>query len=181
VIRFGRDQHQVMLRQLYHIDQVSTVASRLAAYVESFSELIDQLTMYEPNLDTMHYVTRFIDGLNILRVVVAIQCPKDLDTSYSLAPFQEEVGNNSRHCQHMCRQQAQLPAPVPILDLPPPRRPLLFPAPPTSSSTSNEETSSSSADTKQKQPQTRNSSIDSNWSALRNYRRARGLCYTCGE
>jgi hypothetical protein len=66
VIRFGRDQHQVMLRQLYHIDQVSTVASRLAAYVESFSELIDQLTMYEPNLDTMHYVTRFIDGLNIL-------------------------------------------------------------------------------------------------------------------
>jgi hypothetical protein len=102
VIRFGRDQHQVMLRQLYHIDQVSTVASRLAAYVESFSELIDQLTTYEQNLDTVHYVTRFIDGLNILRVVVAIQCPKDLDTSYSLAPFQEEVGNNSRHCQHMC-------------------------------------------------------------------------------
>jgi hypothetical protein len=105
VVRFGRDQHQSMLRQLYHIHQISTVS----AYIESFSELIDQLTAYEPNLDSMHYVTRFVDGLkHTVRAVVAIQRPKDLDTAYSLALLQEEVGDQPRQYQQSHRQQMLL-------------------------------------------------------------------------
>jgi hypothetical protein len=59
VLCFGRNQHQALLRQLYHIHQTSTIVD----YVDHFSEPIDQLAAYEPNLDSFHYTTRFIDGL----------------------------------------------------------------------------------------------------------------------
>jgi hypothetical protein len=131
VVRFGRDQHQALLRQLYHIQQTSTVTD----YVDRFSELIDQLSVHEASLDVLHYTTRFIDGLtHSVRAVVAIQKPVDLDTAYSLALLQEEVGEAPRHYQHAHRQQLQLHAPPPMLALPAPRWALPLPAPPTGTS-----------------------------------------------
>jgi hypothetical protein len=41
--RFGRDQHEAQIRQLFHIRQSGTVTE----YVEQFSELLDQLVAYE--------------------------------------------------------------------------------------------------------------------------------------
>jgi hypothetical protein len=80
--RFGRNQHQALLRQLYHIHQSTTVID----YANHFSELIDQLATYEPDMDSLHYITRFIDGLKpAVRAVIAIQCPGDIDTAYTLA------------------------------------------------------------------------------------------------
>jgi hypothetical protein len=175
VVRFGRNQHQALLRQLYHIEQTSTITD----YVDRFSELIDQLSVYEASLDVLHYTTRFIDGLtHSVRAVVAIQKPVDLDTAYSLALLQEEVGEAPRHYQHAHRQQLQLHAPPPMLALPAPRRALPLPAPPTGTSSGQTEHRPA---VDQNQKQTTTTSTDAKWIALRNYRRARGECFTYGE
>ena len=82
VHRFGRNQHQSLVRKLYRLKQVGTVQS----YITQFSEIMDQLVAYEPNPDMLHYTTRFVDGLKAsVRMVVAVQRPMDLDTAYSIA------------------------------------------------------------------------------------------------
>lgn len=56
---------------------------------------MDQLTAYEPNPDMLHYTTRFIDGLkSAVHIVVAVHRPLDLDTAYSIALVQEELGED---------------------------------------------------------------------------------------
>jgi hypothetical protein len=40
--RFGRDQHEALIRQLFHIRQLGTIAE----YVEKFSTLADQFAAY---------------------------------------------------------------------------------------------------------------------------------------
>jgi hypothetical protein len=88
--RFGRDQHQIMIRRMFHIHQESTVLD----YVERFSALIDQLKAYNPNIDMLYYTTRFVDGLRLdIRSVVVVQRPQTLDTAYTLALLQEEVAD----------------------------------------------------------------------------------------
>jgi len=97
--RFGRDQQESLIRQLYHIRQTSIVAD----YVERFSELVDQLIAYEHSTDPMYYTIRFMDGLHDnIRSIVLVQRPSSLDTAYSLALLQEEVAGpvftrDSRH------------------------------------------------------------------------------------
>jgi hypothetical protein len=172
VVRFGRNQHQALLRQLYHIHQDTTVVD----YVDRFSGLMDQLAAYEPHLDTIHFTTRFLDGLHPqIRAVIAIQCPRDLDTAYSLALLQEEIGDGRTWQQH---RVPQLAAPPQVLALPAPRRLLPLPAPPA-------QRLSGVPDIKHPSPAANTSatttSTDDKWSALRQYRRAQGLCYTCGE
>ena len=51
---FDRVQHEAHLCQLYRIRQ---------DYVDRFSELVDQLTAYDSTTSSLHYITRFIDGL----------------------------------------------------------------------------------------------------------------------
>jgi hypothetical protein len=71
VTRFGRNQHQALLRQLYHIHQNDTVVD----YVDRFASLIDQLSAYEPNIDNLHYTTRFLDGLRPnINATITLQC-----------------------------------------------------------------------------------------------------------
>lgn len=89
---FGRNKHQNLLRQLFHIRQTSTVEE----YVERFSELFDQLTAYEDHPNTVHYVTRFMEGLTpAVRMLVGIQQPLDLDSAYALALLSDELTNSS--------------------------------------------------------------------------------------
>jgi hypothetical protein len=84
--RFGRDQHQSLLRQLFHIKQTAA----LSEYIDRFSTLVDQLSAYEHVSDPMYFTTRFVEGLRAdIRVVVLIQHPCDLDTACSLALLQE--------------------------------------------------------------------------------------------
>ena len=62
-------------------------------YVERFAELYDQLTAYEDAPNSLHYTTRFLDGLKPgVRIAVALQKPKDLDAAYELALLHEELG-----------------------------------------------------------------------------------------
>lgn len=80
--RFGRDQHELLVRQLFHIKRTGSVAE----YIEQFAGLVDLLTAYESVADPLHYITRFIDGLkDELRPAVIIQRPGDLDTGCSCA------------------------------------------------------------------------------------------------
>ncbi|WVZ88094.1 hypothetical protein U9M48_034647 [Paspalum notatum var. saurae] len=132
-------------------------------YIEQFSELMEKLSAYESQPDPIHYVTRFIDGLNDeIRPAVFVQHPVDLDTAFLIARLQEEVGEpmKKKDFQRYDRssytksgksgsyssQFKQDPAPSPATEskLPP-------------------------------------KSAEERWSALRAFRRAKGLCQFCAE
>ena len=88
---FGRNQHQTLVRKMYRLRQTWFVEE----YINQFSELMDQLTAYEPEPDMLHYTTRFVDGQKpTVGMVVAVQRPADLDAAYSIAAVQEEVGDS---------------------------------------------------------------------------------------
>jgi len=89
--RFLRNQHQILLRRLYHISQTGTIED----YVQRFADLIDLLSAYDTHSDQLHYLTRFLDGLSPkVRVLVAIQQPDDLDASMTMALLYEELGGD---------------------------------------------------------------------------------------
>jgi hypothetical protein len=91
--RFGCDQHEILVRQLFHIRQSGSVAD----YVEEFAQLVDQLAAYKSTTDPLYYTLRFIDGLREdIKSVVLVQRPHDLDTACVLAALQEEVGDSFR-------------------------------------------------------------------------------------
>jgi hypothetical protein len=79
--RFGRDHHEALIRQLFHIKQSGTVAE----YVDRFSALVDQLAAYECTDNPLYYAMRFVDGLrDDIKLMVMIQRPT-LDTACALA------------------------------------------------------------------------------------------------
>jgi hypothetical protein len=122
ITRFGRNQHQVLVRRMFHICQTSTVTD----YVHRFAQLMDQIAAYELHPDHVHYTTRFLDGLRpAVWVLVAIQQPPNLDTAYSLALLYEELGDsamplpsgvstpsNSRRFHHVSVPAAPPPPPA---------------------------------------------------------------------
>lgn len=86
--RFGRDQCNRLSHKMFHINQSNTILD----YVERFSSLFDQLKAYQAKPDMHYYTNRFIGGLkHDIRIVVAIQHPSNLDTTYILALLQEEM------------------------------------------------------------------------------------------
>jgi hypothetical protein len=90
---FDRDQHEFLLRQLNRICQTSFMQD----YVDRFSELVDQLQAYDSSTNALFYITRFLDGLHSdIRVVLLVQRPNSLDTTYTLALLQEEAAEPTR-------------------------------------------------------------------------------------
>ena len=151
--RFGRYQHQTLLRQLFHIAQTSTVAD----YVDRFTDLYDQLSAYEEIPNTLHYTTRFLDGLKPgVRIAVALHKPKDLDSAYDLALLHEELGEGVTHINSPAGvRSGPFPLPLP----PKPRVSEDWPQ----------------SDTLKPTP------AEDKWSVLRTYRKSKGLCFICGE
>ena len=85
---FGRDRHQLLIRQFYTIKQTSSVAD----YIERFDVLMNHLISYSDSTHPFYFLTRFVEGLRAdIRAVVMVQRPTDLDTACSLALLQEEV------------------------------------------------------------------------------------------
>ncbi|CAD6256357.1 unnamed protein product [Miscanthus lutarioriparius] len=159
--RFDRDQHELLLRQLFNIYQKTTVS----AYVTEFSELVDQLKSYSPTNDPMYFTMRFIDGLKPdIKAIVLVQRPKTFDTACSLALLREEVSGPkpARAVDWYSAYQTAPQARVPLL-LPPPspraEKPGTVPVVPAA-----------------RAPAT----VDVKLQALKTYRRALGLCYKCG-
>jgi hypothetical protein len=117
VDRFGKDQHAVLIRQLFHIQQTTTVTD----YAERFTQLIDQLHAYSPHADPLYYTMRFMDGLREdVRSVVMVQRPRDLDTAMVLAQLQEEVGDKRRDSKKYDGSYPSKIYPKSPLPLPPP-------------------------------------------------------------
>lgn len=123
------------------------------------------MSAYEHELESLHYTTRFVDGLKpAIRAVVAVQMPPDLDTAYTLALLQEEVAGELVPVK---------PGPAPWVP-PVTRRPQPLPLPPPHAPVRGPED-------KRGAPPPKIMPAEDKWAALRAYRRARGLCYTCGE
>lgn len=164
--RFGRDQYELLVRQLFHIKQTAGVAE----YIEQFSGLVDQLCAYEGNNDPLHYITRFIDGLkDELRPAVLIQRPSDLDTAFVLAQLQEEVALPTRRCDYKCsdyfppvKQESSS-----TLALPPPSRV--------------DKSSAPMSEDRRGTDAARARSAEDRWASLKAMRRAQGLCQRCAE
>jgi len=156
--RFGRDQHETLLRQMFHIHQTSTVVD----YVDRFSALMDELAAYESNTDMLHYTTRFIDGLrDDIRSIITVQRPSNLNTVYSISLLQEEMVGSS----HKTSTRYD----TPNAGCQPFKSTLV---------TQRLTASEKPAD---KNTQTAVSSVDDKLIALKNYRHARGLCDRCAE
>jgi hypothetical protein len=165
--RFCRNQHPVLVRRLIHISQTSSVED----YVTRFAELMDQITAYEINPDQTHYTTKFIDGLQPgVRILVAIQQPRDLDTAYSLALLYEELGEE---CGPVISEQPSLSPnnrfsqpTVSMQSKTPPQPPARWVSPKVE---------------EKRKAESQKGSAEEKWQSLRAYRRAKNLCFTCGD
>lgn len=91
--RFGREQHELVIRKLFHIRQTSSVQD----YVDRFCELVDVLVTYEHTTDPLYYTMKFIDELcDDIKSVILVQRPSILDTACALALLQEEADSSKR-------------------------------------------------------------------------------------
>lgn len=91
--KFGRDQHQQLIRQFYHASQTTTVAE----FVERFNSLMNHLLSYSEAIHPLYFLTRFVEALReYIKAVVIIQQPVDLEAACSLTLLQEEVSEGLR-------------------------------------------------------------------------------------
>lgn len=149
--RFGRDQHESLIRKLFHIRQIGSVAE----YVEQFSVLVDHLAAYEAHADPLYYTMRFVDGLrDDIKSVIMVQRPTTLDTACSLALVQEEAVLSRRGSRSEATGYK--------------------------GSWKNMDTPSPSGATKENEL-TKWRTSDDKVTALRRFRRAKGLCEKCAE
>jgi len=157
--RFGKDHHELLLRQLFQIRQTGTVDE----FIEQFSAIVDQLGAYHKTTDPLFYSMHFIDGLkDPIRAAVSLHRPQNWDTACVLAKLQEDLSvprkpevrkwDVSSGTRPFARTALPLPPPIP--------RPAVDPKLPVEAG--------------------RSTSADEHWAALRSSRRAQGLCIHCG-
>lgn len=104
-----------------------------------------------------------------VQLAVGIQQPADLDTAYQLAILREELGSGSLSSSASAqfhRKSSALPLPLP---------------PVTSGNQAAQCFTEVKRNTDSVEQSTPRSVADDKWGALRAYRRAKGLCFTCGE
>lgn len=165
--QFGRADFQLYLRQFNKLKQTGTVAE----YTSKFNELMHNLTAHHNSWEPAYFVTHFIDGLHRdIRAAVILHQPVDLDTAVDLALLQ--VGVLESYKQEPRRTDfSPMPRALPRTAMP-------LPTPP-----QNRVSSSSPyrSDDRRISDAPRSQSSDDKVAALRAYRRARNLCFTCGE
>jgi hypothetical protein len=159
LLRFARDEHELLLRHLFQIRQTGPVNE----YIDQFVALVDDLKAYAKHPDPLYYTQRFIDGLrDEIKAVLLVHRPSTLDTACVLAQLQEEALVASKR---LYRRYDHAPAAKPIwpsaLAVPPP--------PP----------KNVDADMK-RYNNNPPSSAEDKFRALRASCRAQGLCYRCG-
>ncbi|WVZ82304.1 hypothetical protein U9M48_029580 [Paspalum notatum var. saurae] len=112
---------------------------------------------------------QFIEGLDpIIKSVVLVQRPQDLDSACSLALLQEEAASSSSVIKRKPDGRFSWPLPPPKTPQPLPLPPRIDKKPPEDHNVSNPAV---------RQP----GSMEQKFSALHQYRRARGLCDRCAE
>jgi hypothetical protein len=164
--RFGRDQHEALIRQLFHIRRLRSVAE----YVEKFSTLVDQLAAYEADANPLYYTMHFVGGLrDDIKSMVMIQRSSTLDYACALAMVQEEAadsnkGKESRRYEPSSNRAVHGSA---VALSVPPKFDKSLPA--------------TGVEDRRAIDGARATSADDKMRALRQYRRARGLCDCCAE
>jgi hypothetical protein len=159
LLRFARDEHELLLHRLFQIRQIGSVIE----YIDQFVALVDDLKAYAKHPDPLYYTQRFIDGLrDDIKAVLLVQRPSSLDTACVLAQLQEEaLGLNKRPTRRFDTAPAPKPAWLGALALP-------LPA-----------TKQTDGDLK-RQPTVGPTTAEDKFRALRASRRAQGLCIRCG-
>ncbi|WVZ62778.1 hypothetical protein U9M48_012480 [Paspalum notatum var. saurae] len=167
--RFGRDQHELPVRQLFRMKQIGTVSE----HIDKFAELVDQLHAYESHTDPLHYTMRFIEGLRPdLQASVLVQRPSDLDTAYVLARLQEEVAE--------ARVRKDYRRPDAFTSFKPVHRGPFAASTQAPTKTEPHHSSVQAEDRRSLEASHARASYDK-VAALRAYRRAQGLCQRCAE
>nr|ADX31265.1 unknown [Triticum aestivum] len=172
--KFGREQYQSHLRQFNTLRQSGTVAD----YMTRFEELMHHILAHNPAFDSVYFTTQFLDGLKgEIRAVVMLHQPKDLDSAFSLATLQEELmealPRREYKRQDAANQRSPAQRPLLAIGAPPVRQ--VLPGPPPAAE---DRRAIDAANPPDRRDQGRG---DDRVAALRNYRRARGLCFKCGE
>ena len=127
---------------------------------------MNQLVSYSDTTHPFYFLTCFVEGLRAdIRSVVMVQRPTYLDTACSLALLQEEVTEGE--CASPPRQTEHRYFRIPARSVQ--QQPLSTPHTPVGRAVDNRGLDSA-----------RNTN-DEKLVALRNYRRAKGLCFKCGE
>jgi hypothetical protein len=159
LLRFARDEHELLLRRLFQIRQTGPVNE----YIEQFVSLVDDLKAYAKHPDPLYYTQRFIDGLrDEIKAVILVQRPSTLDTACALAQLQEEaLGLGKKNFRRYDTAQAVKPAWSGGLALPAPPPKIMV-------------------DDAKRHTDTPLTSVEERFRALRANRRAHGLCYKCG-
>jgi hypothetical protein len=153
--RFGRDQYELLIRQLFHIRQ----SGRVQEYADRFTGLVDQLIAYGKNTDPLFYAMRFVDGLrDDICSAVSMQHPSSIDAACVLALLQEELVD----AEHR-------------------KSPSKFPptSPPATGHDRGGRALASGAPADDRRP--RGVDVEDKLATLRSYRHARSLCIHCGE
>ncbi|CAD6220663.1 unnamed protein product [Miscanthus lutarioriparius] len=165
--KFDRDEHDHLHRKFFHLKQTHTVTE----YIEAFSDTVHQLLVHNPHLDPSFITNRFIDGLcDDIKSVVLVQRPHDIDTASSIALLQEEVltGTSKHEFRHMDNSFGEKVS----IDG---SKSSMQPSPPYTKSTS-----SNRADTRPPEGSASKTPAEA-MADLKSYRRAKGLCFKCGE
>ncbi|CAN6326944.1 unnamed protein product [Urochloa humidicola] len=156
--RFDKDQYQLCLKQLDNLKQTSSVAD----YHSQFEQLAHNILLYNSNYNDTYLVVRFLNGLrDDIRAPIALHRPKDVDTAASLALLQEEeVESQKRNSPPKSEHKDPLKTSSKVF-------------------TADEKirTSYKKEDGKKKEKSTG----ESKWNSLLAFRKAHGLCFTCGE
>jgi hypothetical protein len=131
---------------------------------------VDQLTTYESEANSLYYATRFVDGLREeIRSMVMIQQPTTFDVACALALVQEEAIDSSKKKEfHRFETSANRSAQKSAFPLPlPPKWDKL--------------SGTAVAEERRGPEVARPTSTDDKLKALKQCRRARGLCDRCAE
>jgi hypothetical protein len=161
-LHFTKDRKEVLIRQWFHIAQDSSVSE----YVEKFDGIMHQLLAYNSSLPLNYFVTKFVEGLKpAIRSGVLMQKPQDLDSACSLALLQEEILEGSQPIQYKKTDYSVVSKYTsrhssPTLSNPPATVPAI------------DDKRTNVVFSKPR---------DDELSALKAYRRSKGLCFTCGE
>ncbi|KAM0851281.1 hypothetical protein ACQ4PT_052535 [Festuca glaucescens] len=173
--QFGRADFQMHLCQFNRLNQTGSVAE----YASKFNELMHVLTAHHNSWEPAYFVTHFIDGLHRdIRAAVILHKPVDLDTAVDLALLQEGVLESYRQ-EGRRGEFSPMPRVVPRTALPLPTPPAFpLPAPPAFRTSPPQVLK---VEDRRGGDAPRGGQIEDKVAALRAYRRARNLCFTCGE
>lgn len=167
--KFSRREFEQLLRQFSRLRQTGTVAE----YAAQFTVAMNNLIAHHSSWDPLYFVTKFVDGLRSdIRVVVMVQQPRNLESVVALAGLQEEAMELTKEVARV--EGGRTPfsrVPRTAMPLPPPP-PVGRPPGPVPGVRTDDRRGAASAQVP---------STDDKVQAMRAYRRARGLCYTCGE